>query len=155
MCGWLLCVPYWGLGLQPRHVPWLGIKLMTLWFPGRHSIPWATPARALYTYADFTILNVCILNIDFIEQFVHLIDNLYNHRHMACGPSFQFLSMLPPHWARDGRRRLSWSASHEGELVDRAKRGNEPIPCFYGEINKIYYMVLELGHLPSVNAEGA
>ena len=31
--------------LACRHVPWLGIKLVTLWFAGRHSIHWATPAR--------------------------------------------------------------------------------------------------------------
>ena len=31
---------------QPRHVPWLGIQLATFWFTGRHSIHWATPARA-------------------------------------------------------------------------------------------------------------
>ena len=29
-----------------RHVPWLGIKLATLWFAGLHSIHWATPAKA-------------------------------------------------------------------------------------------------------------
>ena len=29
-----------------RHVPWLGIKPATLWFSGRCSIHWATPARA-------------------------------------------------------------------------------------------------------------
>ena len=27
-----LHTPYWGPGPQPRHVPWLGIKLATLWF---------------------------------------------------------------------------------------------------------------------------
>ena len=32
-------------GLQPGHVPWLGIKPVTLWFTGQHSIHWATPAR--------------------------------------------------------------------------------------------------------------
>ena len=32
MCGWFSCVPYWGLGPQPRHVPWLGIEPATLWF---------------------------------------------------------------------------------------------------------------------------
>ena len=26
MCGCLLSTPYWGPGLQPRHVPQLGIK---------------------------------------------------------------------------------------------------------------------------------
>ena len=31
MCGCLSCSPYWGPGLQPRHVPRLGIKLVTLW----------------------------------------------------------------------------------------------------------------------------
>ena len=30
MCGCLLCAPYWGPGLQPRHVPCLGIELATL-----------------------------------------------------------------------------------------------------------------------------
>ena len=34
MCDCLLCAPYWGPGLQPRHVSWLGIKLVTLWFTG-------------------------------------------------------------------------------------------------------------------------
>ena len=49
MCGCLLCAPYWGRGLRPRHVPWLSIELVTLWFAGWHSIHWATPARA-YDY---------------------------------------------------------------------------------------------------------
>ena len=26
VCGCLLCAPYWGSSLQPRHVPWLGIN---------------------------------------------------------------------------------------------------------------------------------
>ena len=29
--------PNWGLGLQPRHVPQLGIELATLWFTGWQS----------------------------------------------------------------------------------------------------------------------
>ena len=45
---WLpVTCPLWGPSLQPRHVPWLGIKLVTLWFTGQHSIHWATPARAI------------------------------------------------------------------------------------------------------------
>ena len=31
---------------QPRHVPWLGIELATVWFAGWRSGHWATPARA-------------------------------------------------------------------------------------------------------------
>ena len=46
MCCCLLCAPYWGPGLQPRHVPWLGIEPVTLWFADQYSIYWATPARA-------------------------------------------------------------------------------------------------------------
>ena len=49
-CSCLLCAPYWGPGSQPRHVPWLGIEPMTFWFAGWHSIPWATPARAIYKF---------------------------------------------------------------------------------------------------------
>ena len=46
VCGCFSCAPYWGPGPQPRHVLWLGIQLVALWFPGRCSIHWATPARA-------------------------------------------------------------------------------------------------------------
>ena len=46
MCGCLSHVPYWGPGLQPRHVPWLGIELVTLWFAVQCSIHWVTPDRA-------------------------------------------------------------------------------------------------------------
>ena len=35
MCGCLSCGPHWGPGLQPRHVPRLGIELTTLWFAAR------------------------------------------------------------------------------------------------------------------------
>ena len=46
MCGCLSSAPCWGLSLQPRQVPWLGIEPVTLWFSDRHSIHRATPARA-------------------------------------------------------------------------------------------------------------
>ena len=46
MCGCLLRAPYWGSGLQPRPVPWLGIEPAVLWFTGWHSVHWATAARA-------------------------------------------------------------------------------------------------------------
>ena len=46
MCGCLSHTPYWDPGLQPRHVPWLGIARATLWFTAWCSIHWATPVRA-------------------------------------------------------------------------------------------------------------
>ena len=60
MCGYLSCAPYWGPGLQPRHMPWLGVKPVTLWFLVRSpcSIHWATSARAgLYnSYSQSSLL---------------------------------------------------------------------------------------------------
>ena len=47
VCGCLSNTPHWGPGLQPRHVPWLGIEPVTLWFTGQHSVHWATRARAI------------------------------------------------------------------------------------------------------------
>ena len=38
-------------GRQPRHMPWVGIEPVTLWFSGLHSIHWATLARALLEYS--------------------------------------------------------------------------------------------------------
>ena len=46
MCCCLSHAPCLGPGPQPRSVPWLGIKLGTLWFALPHSIHWAAPARA-------------------------------------------------------------------------------------------------------------
>ena len=45
MCGCLLSVPHLGPGLQPRHVPWLAVEPVTLWFAGQCSVHWATAAR--------------------------------------------------------------------------------------------------------------
>ena len=47
MCGCISCVPNRGPGLQPSHVPWLGLKPVNFWFAGRRSIHWATPARVV------------------------------------------------------------------------------------------------------------
>ena len=38
MGGCLSRAPYWGPGPQSRHVPWLEVEPMILWFTGRHSI---------------------------------------------------------------------------------------------------------------------
>ena len=54
--------PHWGRGPQPRHVPWPGVKPVTLWFAGWHSIHWATPARAPHDLLNsgFPELHVCL-----------------------------------------------------------------------------------------------
>ena len=50
VCGCLSHAPYWGPGLQPMLVPWLGIERVTLWFAGLHSVQWATPAREVLPF---------------------------------------------------------------------------------------------------------
>ena len=79
MCGCLWSTPYWGPGLQPRHVPWLGIELVTLWFTGWCSVHWATPARSIlsmYFWLDFSshswgfFLIDCPITILFLHYFL-------------------------------------------------------------------------------------
>ena len=57
MCGCLSCAPYWGLGPNTRHVPWLGIKPVTLWFTGQLSIHWDIPARAVSIILSMKIIS--------------------------------------------------------------------------------------------------
>ena len=62
--GCLLHAPSWGPGPQPRHVPWLGMELVTFQFTGRHSIHWTTPART-------NLIN--LLKVFFLSFFIFLI----------------------------------------------------------------------------------
>ena len=55
---WISCLsytPYWGPGLQPRHVLWLGIEPITFQFAGWHSVHWATAARARRWFCMWTV----------------------------------------------------------------------------------------------------
>ena len=57
MYGCLSCTSLLGPGLQPKNVPWLGIKPATPYFTGQHSIHQATTARALFfSFKDFIYL---------------------------------------------------------------------------------------------------
>ena len=51
MCSCLSPTPYWGPGPQPRHVSWLGMEPVTLWFTGWHSLHWTTPAKGLISFS--------------------------------------------------------------------------------------------------------
>ena len=57
---WLVAshTPNWGTGPEPRHVPWLGIKLVTFWFTDQHSIHWATPARTERAHLKFKWIGI-------------------------------------------------------------------------------------------------
>ena len=80
MCGCLLCAPHWGPSLQPRHVPWLGIKPATLSFTGQCSIHWAIPARAVahlfdpfvYSWALGLLPHLAIVNNMAVNIGVHM-----------------------------------------------------------------------------------
>ena len=47
--------PNRGPGPQPRHVPWLRIKLAVFWFAGQSSIHWATPATEWFKHFTYII----------------------------------------------------------------------------------------------------
>ena len=54
MCGCFSPAPWGEPALQPRHVPWVGIELESLWFTGQHSSHWAMPAGAAFFFlAEF------------------------------------------------------------------------------------------------------
>ena len=50
MCCCLSHSPFRAPGLQPRHMPWPGTELATLWRTGWHSIHWATQTRASHEF---------------------------------------------------------------------------------------------------------
>ena len=66
MQGCLWHAPYWGPGPQPRHVPWLGIEPVTLWFASWCSVHWATPAGPTCIFK-----NVVLAGFIFIVKVIH------------------------------------------------------------------------------------
>ena len=70
ICGCLLHAPQ--PGPQPRHVPWVGIKPVTLWFSGRCSIHWDTPAWA-HCQNILLLLSFVLFNSNFMWHFVLII----------------------------------------------------------------------------------
>ena len=82
LCACLSHVPYWGPGLQPRHVPCLGIEPATLWYTGWHSIHWHTSQGCLFVSWNRPVL----LYIFLLELFwLHPIDcgSLCFHFHLS------------------------------------------------------------------------
>ena len=61
MCGCLSHGPHWGPDLQPRHVPWLGIELTTVWSTGWPSIHWATLISAVLLFKFFCLPDILLL----------------------------------------------------------------------------------------------
>ena len=82
MCGGLSHAPYWGPGLQPRHVSWLGIEPTILWLAGPHSIHWTTPAR-VYNF--------------FKKNFIYIID-IYYSVSLRSAIDLYIVIWLPQHW---------------------------------------------------------
>ena len=82
------------LALQPRHVPWPGTELVTLWFAGRRSTHWATPARAakVFYWQLNGLPNVCSLIMLFALCNQR---GLPQHAHTA---TTRFVSVTGPHF---------------------------------------------------------
>ena len=98
MCGCLSHTPKLGPGLQPRHVPWLGIEPATLWFAGWHAIHWATPARAfspLFWYYSVALVQQVSSLIFKIEiYFMYHKINLFKLELSVWRVSFEYLLPL-------------------------------------------------------------
>ena len=79
LCGCLLHAPYWGPGLKPRHVLWLGIEPMTLWFVGHHSIHTSQDSCHFYHKSGDHIFKVsklslyCIALLFFLMPIPHFL----------------------------------------------------------------------------------
>ena len=113
MCGCFLCTPYWGPGPQPRHVSWLGIEVVTLWFAGCCPVHWATPGKRtvfVYIHANSALfptpwptLGITSCNIiiykKYIYVFGHSDDQNIFLRYIWSSPT-QFLahSLKFPEW---------------------------------------------------------
>ena len=94
MCGCLSHTPYQRLGLQPRHVLWLGIEPATFWFTGQqHSLHWTTPGRADILYLDYLFLNLVF------KSFLSII-NQRNYEMRSC--------LLITYWER--LKQNSWES---------------------------------------------
>ena len=60
--------PHWGPGLQPRHVPWLGIESVTLWFAVLNSL-----SHASQGWASFYLLRGIIISFSLSYLFMDAV----------------------------------------------------------------------------------
>ena len=95
MCGRLSHAPYWGPGQQPRHMPWLGIKLLPL---ASQALSQSTephqPGQPPYFYfSNFEHLGsrACLLFIFTWMSNRHLKINISNSEYLLFSPK-----MIPP-----------------------------------------------------------
>ena len=89
MCGCLSRTPNWGSGPQPRHVPWLAIETVTLWFHRLVFNPLTTPARAQGTFFWVCLLFPLLLNRVSLNKII-LIKIMYDP-----GKCLSFCSITP------------------------------------------------------------
>ena len=90
MCGCLSHSPYWGPGPQPRHVPWVGIKLLTLWFVGRHST--TEPQQPGWVLIALTEMRMEVIQNTHITG--HLVRMIKNDRAAAVTSQSRFTMLI-------------------------------------------------------------
>ena len=137
MCGCLSCTPFWGPGQHPRHVPWLWIKLATLWLSGWHSIHWSTPARVqdtlqaikakLFSGKNIYIEFYSVIQIknqkNYLLSFIYFI--FYPHQR-----TFFFIAFRErDKWGERDRKNLCGRETLIVCLLIHAQRGIEPATC--------------------------
>ena len=88
---WLpLIAPDWGPDPQSRHVPWLGIKPTILWFAGRHSVRWVSPARAIGPFDEQNFKYDLVPFVYFLLLLPMLL--VWSEKSLPCPMSWSFCS---------------------------------------------------------------
>ena len=122
LCGCLSPAPHWASGPQPRHVPWMWIEPVTLWFTGQHSIHWATPARAppavpstSQFWCHYTALHLFVTFISLIDMSLLKAESRYISPWTLCKNIYIFRDIRRQGKREGEKRQLVASHTHPNQ----------------------------------------
>ena len=104
----------WGPHPHPRHVPWLGIKLVAFHFVGPHPTTWATPVSAKSSVLNFNFPNIYFYIADyFITHQNRLL--FYDHSFIMYEAYSRWL--VSKFWSNKIRCMYAWWIKIKWDLV--------------------------------------
>ena len=120
MCGCLSHDPYWGPGVQPRHVPWLGIEPVTLGFAGWHSIHWATQQPEHFPYIFLLIYEYSLHVKGILKSFI--VIKLKYHAFYSLNCTIQWLLVYSQNWPS--------AQTILEHFITLRKKNSNPLSCY-------------------------